>query len=77
MPKDLDQRNLDRIQKEAWQREIIRADKNILWKWIEYYLYHYPELEPPKEYFPKRLFIKMQNELEEMLWKFSDEVEKL
>jgi hypothetical protein len=75
----------DRIQKEDRdycdkidrQRDIIRADKKILSNWIEYYLYNYPELDPPRESRTKKQFIKMQNELEEILWKFQEEVDAL
>ena len=74
---DVQKEDRDYSDKQDRQREIMRIDKKILLDWIEYYLYNYPELPAPKEYRTKRMFHKMQNQLEDLLWKLWDEVDKI
>jgi len=54
--------------------ELIQADKKIISDWIEFYLHNGPELEPLKKYRLQQIFTKMQNQLEDLLWKFNDEI---
>jgi hypothetical protein len=75
----------DRIQKEDRdycdkqdrQRDILETDKKVISDWIEFHLYASGDWTPLKDYRLRMSFNRMQIELEELMYEFQEEMDKL